>query len=178
MLATLVICATECQAQGWDDFRVSVALFGENLTNPGLSMEVEVPFLASGGHTLLAKVGMGGYFHPRNHRALFAYTSAGYRYVWENGFFVQSYARLGYFHMFVGGPVYARSYGGFAPVPDYGFPGVMFGGSLGLGWTASGVPSSPMIFSNLVLFAQYPVNGMILPRFALESGGNFSTRPQ
>jgi hypothetical protein len=152
------------------DWTLTVALFGENLTHPGLEVEFESTVRRTGEWIVGAKAGVAAYLHVRNHRAILVYGGGSCRRAHDSGWFFRSDARVGYIHTLVGGPVYERGDTGFNRSGRVGLPGFFAGCGCGFGKMLGDQAASVAAFSSLFAFAHYPVNRRVMPRVAWENG--------
>ena len=60
-------------------YALNAAYFGETITHPGLTVGLEYTLLEGRKRSLISSVNLGGYTHPRHHRALFLNLEGGLR---------------------------------------------------------------------------------------------------
>lgn len=152
---------------------ISVSYFGETITHPGVFVGTELP----AKQKWLITIGVGTYLHYRHHRGVFVNGSLDWRTTFSSGFSMQYGIGLGYLHTWQhGGKTYTvNDLGEVKQTKNYGqsafMPSLKFGL---LGWDFRKKTDMPIrLFSEAILFGQYPHNNFIMPHFAMNIGGTY-----
>lgn len=151
---------------------INISYFGEFITHPGLKVSLEIPFYKKKGHHWYYTIKGGGYTHCMNHTSLFVGSEVGYRYIFRNGFELNSLLGVAYLHKFLGAEIYkVTDSGELEEVTHYGSPHIMPNVNIGFGYTFLKESQNPFtLFSKTEIFGEYPYNTYILPHIALSFG--------
>ncbi len=153
-------------------YSLIAAYFGETITHPGLNFGIQYSFFEKGKTKLISNLNLGGYTHPRHHRALFLDAEAGIRRTTQFGLFSEFLLGVGYNHSWVNGNLYVRR----GPdevkkIRDKGRSHLMTSTSFGLGWDFSKKKDLPMnVFLRLKPLFVYPVNQNLLIQSSIMTG--------
>jgi len=159
------------QTENEIDFPLTIAYMGETLTHPGAIVGTELTLINNTNNQLFVTINIGAYVHPRNHGSLFASSEIGYRLTFNNGFNIHTMIGIGYFHKFLDGGIYEVIDGETDSIINSGRPKFMPSFVLGFGWDMSRQTAVPLdIFIRAQAFGEYPVNTLLIPHFAIQTG--------
>ena len=157
--------------------KISYAYFGEFISHPGLSVGLQKPLVQKGGYSLQRSFASSYYVHARNHHGLLLTTELINRFTSEKNRFVELGVGLGYMHTWLQGDVYVRGENYTLPeIMDWGRPHVVVSSSFGYGWESRSSDIPREYFTKLVLFGEYPFNGIVLPHVAVQLGTSIAFR--
>ncbi len=155
---------------------LQAAYYGEFITHPGLLLGAAYPFHQAGRHTFSGALQLGAYRHADNYRALFTGLETGYRYAFDAGPYLESTLGVAFQRSFTDGPLYRRVDGEVQRVDDWGRGVLIPSLSLGFGWDLARNQLPPVkLYTRFQLFGRYPVNGMLIPDFAMIMGVVYQT---
>jgi len=155
---------------------VTISYFGETIIHPGLYMGSERLL----NNAFVVSFGIGTYLHYRHHQGLFIHANISWRKTFNFGYGVEFGMGLGYLHTWEhGGKTYTvDDYGNVKEKTKWGRPSLMPIIKLGfLNWDFRKNINTPLrLFSDIVIFGQYPYNNYIMPHIALKIGGTYYFR--
>lgn len=171
LTALILIGATQGYTRR--EIPLNLSVIAEMGAYPGFIVGTELPLVENDYHHLLMTGNLGGYLHRRYHLGAFIQSEIGYRLTLPGGFFIDTFAGIGYLHTWVDGTVYAMNdQGTIEPIPNTGDPALMPSVSLSLfGWDFSqkGIADFK-IYVRAQLFWQYPVNTQAVMHPVIQTG--------
>jgi hypothetical protein len=151
---------------------LSVAFFGETLSHPGISVNIEYGLLNAGSYSLSLAAETGWYVHPRNHSAFFLGGGISNRLSGSSPLWCDLALLGAYLSSVPDGEVYSRDANGLvapagAPVGNKLMVLARIGAGFAIG-PSSGIHVSPYL--RLGVFGEYPFNGYLYPHLFVETG--------
>jgi hypothetical protein len=149
---------------------LELAYFGAHLTRPGGSLGYSFRALESRKklHALVVGGDLGSYYWARHSVGLFVLPRIGWRGRHRSGLQGEVNLHLGYLHEFLPGRNYEVVGGEVREVRHRGYPALMVGPTLGMGWYFARVGMTP--FLRVGSYWQYPVADQALVRLSLTLG--------
>ena len=143
-----------------------IGYFGELITHPGVSFSINSPGHPEKWIALAHRSVLSVYLHRMNHSAILLSQHIGPRFYSSRRNYSDVMFGIGYMHTRLTGEVYVSDPdGGVNQEFDIGRPHLMASLSLGFGWPGSQMGPHEL---RLIVFGQYPVNGIMVPHLALE----------
>ena len=157
---------------GNNPFSAGVSYFGEMITHPGFSVNLEYELHAKGSYQLILAGRTGWYVHIRNHKAIFLEPGLVNRLTAPSGFFADALLGIGYFLRSPDGIVYGLDdAGNVGAVGSTWHSRLSLGAYLGIGWDFGKKGTIPLsLFIRAGALGEYPYKGYLLPHAVLESG--------
>lgn len=163
-----------------NDLRIGGGYFGQSITHPGFTVNVEYVRNHTTHLSTPARVDLGAYFHPRNHNAIMFDVSAGLREKFGKRFALEQYFGLGGMVAFFNGDglFQVSESGGIERVSNSGNPAFMPSIAVGI-WVATGKKDDAerwSVYFRPKVFWQLPYNNIAMPHFALQAGVSYRIR--
>ena len=164
--------------ESYGKYALTAAYFGETITHPGLTVGLEYTFWEGRKINLVSSVNLGGYIHPRHHKAMFLELQGGLRRISSYGLYFDFLIGAGYFHTWADGDVYvANDQGDVEEISNVGRPHLMTNLALGIGWDFYKKGSLPLkLFLHVKPLFIYPVNQNLLIQGAIVAGGTWQLK--
>ncbi len=149
---------------------LEVAYFGAQLTRPGASLGYSFRALESRTrrHALVVGGDLGTYVWARHDIGLFVLPRIGWRGRHRSGLQGEVNAHLGYLQSFLPSPNYEVVDGEVREASRRGYPALMVGPTLGMGWYFPKLGLTPFVRAGA--YWQYPVADQALVRLSLTLG--------
>lgn len=149
---------------------VELSYFGYQLTRPGGLLGYSWRAVESRRrlHALVVGADVGGFVWPHNSIGLLALPRVGWRGRHRSGLQGEANFHLGYQHTFLPGENYEVVGGVAMKAPNSGYPSMLFGGTIGIGWFFPRVGLTP--FARLGALGQFPVFDQLLARLSMSVG--------
>jgi hypothetical protein len=149
---------------------VEVGFFGAQLTRPGGTLGYSYRALESRNrlHALVVGGELGSYYWVRHDIGVFVLPRIGWRGRHRSGLQGEVNAHLGYLHSFLPSPNYSVVDGEVVRAPNRGYPALMVGPTVGIGWYFPRFGLTP--FTRVGAYWQYPVADQALVRLSLSVG--------
>ena len=156
-----------------DVIPITGSYFGETLVHPGIYAGSE--YTIKGG--FFTSFGMGYYLHYRHHGGLFISGDVNWRKIFNCGYGLTFGIGIGYLHTWPhGGKIYTVDDQGHVDTKtNWGKPSFMPSLKLGLlSWDFRKKNIVPLrLFSDIVIFGEYPYNDYMMPHAALNIGATY-----
>lgn len=149
---------------------VELSYFGYQLTRPGglLGYSWRAVESRRRRHALVVGADVGGFVWRHNSVGLLALPRVGWRGRHRSGLQGEANFHLGYQHTFLPSANYEVVGGVAMKAANSGYPGMLFGGTLGIGWFFPRVGLTP--FARVGAYGQFPVFDQLLARLSLSVG--------
>lgn len=149
---------------------VELSYFGYQLTRPGGLLGYSFRALQSRRrlHALVVGADLGGFVWPKNSIGMLALPRVGWRGRHRIGLQGEANFHLGYQHTFLPSENYEVVDGVAMKARNSGYPSLLFGGTIGVGWFFPKVGLTP--FARLGAFGQFPVFDQLLVRLSVSVG--------
>jgi hypothetical protein len=149
---------------------LEAAFFGAQLTRPGGSLGYSYRALESRKklHALVVGGDLGSYHWARHSVGLFVLPRIGWRGRHRSGLQGEANLHLGYLHELLPSRNYEVVGGEVREAPNRGYPALMVGPTLGIGWYVARIGLTPFVRTGA--YWQYPVADQALVRLSLTVG--------
>jgi hypothetical protein len=162
----------------YKNINLSGGYFGEVITHPGIVAGIEKEHAFTSNISMLTRLDLGFYNHPRNHAAVFLDISRGSRRYLNNGIFFEQFLGIGTMAEYYNEDVWHIDNNGNAvEVSRFGNFNFMPSVTLGTGYRfQSDRKKQQLLWLRPRIFWQLPFNNLALPHFALLAGYTFTIK--